>query len=97
MSTINPFEILESKMDQVLEAQRATQRMLAGDKPEETSDKPMNFKEAMKYVDLSESYGRLLCHKKEIPYYKPRGRRIYFLKSELDKWLMQGKSFLAKS
>lgn len=44
MSTINPFEILESKMDQVLEAQRATQRMLAGDKPEEASDKPMNLR-----------------------------------------------------
>ena len=97
MSTINPFEILESKMDQVLEAQRATQKILSVLNLDEERSKTLNFREAMDYVDLSESYGRLLCHKKEIPFYKPRGRRLYFVKSELDEWLQQGKSFLTKS
>ena len=66
----NILDAIWAKLDQVLDTQQAIQQMLAGAQPEEASNRPLNFKEACAYVDLSESYMRLLCHRKEVPHFK---------------------------
>lgn len=44
---------------------------------------PLDVKEAAAFLHVSVSYIYKLTHKKLIPYYKPFGKKIYFLKKEL--------------
>ena len=96
MNDVNPFQVISNKLDQVLESNQEVKDLLLQHQPPKaeppTQAKTLTFKEACAYVDLSQSYMRFLCHKKEIPYYKPRGRRLYFKYTELDEWLLQKKS-----
>lgn len=52
-------------------------------------EKPMCFDEAVKYLDISKSYLYKLTCKNAIPFFKPNGKKIYFSKTELDKWIMR--------
>ena len=52
-------------------------------------EKPLNFLEACLYLDISKSYLYKLTHKYLIPHYKPQGKKIYFNKQELDKWIFR--------
>lgn len=57
---------------------------------EHTNNTPselMTFKQACEYLGLSQSYLYKLTSKKFIKHYKPRGKLIYFRKSEIDKWV----------
>lgn len=51
----------------------------------------LNLKEACRFLDLSKSSLYKLTSKKEIPHYKPSGRKIYFKKIELIQWIEKGK------
>ena len=53
-------------------------------------NKPLSFREACRYLDLSASYLYKLTHRKAIPYYKPTGKKIFFDRSQLDAFLRQG-------
>ncbi len=53
------------------------------------SENPMCFNDAAKYLTISKSYLYKLTCKNAIPFYKPNGKKIYFSKSELDKWIMR--------
>ena len=52
----------------------------------------LTFKEATKYCGFKESYFYQLTSKKQIPFYKPGGKKIFFKLSELQDWLLRGKS-----
>lgn len=52
----------------------------------------LSFKEAIFYLDVSESFLYKLTSKKSIPFTKPNGGKIYFLKKDLDKWMLQNMS-----
>lgn len=54
-------------------------------------DRPLNVEEAARYLDLSPSYLYKLTSRGEIPHYKPNGKRLYFLKSDLRKWILRGR------
>ena len=54
-------------------------------------EKPLSFSEAAKYLDMSRSYLYKLTFAKRITFYKPGGKRIYFRKSDLDKYLYRNK------
>jgi len=43
--------------------------------------------EATIYLQLSKSCLYKMTSKKEIPFYSPGGKKIYFLKTELDDWI----------
>lgn len=45
--------------------------------------------EASAYLGMSESYLYKLTSSKQIPYYKPNGKLIYFNRKELCAWAMQ--------
>jgi excisionase family DNA binding protein len=51
----------------------------------------LNFKQTCDYLQLSKSSLYKLTSKKEIPHYKPGGKRIYFKRSDLDEWITNGK------
>ncbi len=53
------------------------------------TEKPLTFDDAAKYLGLSKSYLYKLTCSNKIPHYKPQGKRLYFAKSELDKWLLR--------
>jgi excisionase family DNA binding protein len=52
-------------------------------------DKPMSVKEAAEHLDVSVSHIYKLTHKRKITCYKPSGKRLYFKKSDLDKYLFR--------
>ena len=47
--------------------------------------------DAIKYLQISKSCLFKMTSNKEIPFYKPGGKKIYFKKSELDEWVFNGK------
>lgn len=52
---------------------------------------PMDFESACKYLSISKSYLYKLTCKNKIPFYKPNGKKIYFEKAELNKWLLKNR------
>jgi len=57
----------------------------------EQADKPMSFVEACNYLNISKSYLYKLTCKNVVPYYKPNGKKIFFSKIELDKWIFKSR------
>ncbi len=51
----------------------------------------LNIDEAAAFTGLAVSYLYKLTSTQEIPHYKPRGKMLYFDRSELENWLRQGK------
>jgi excisionase family DNA binding protein len=51
----------------------------------------LNLSEASMLTGLSESYLYKLTSAQQIPHYKPRGKCIYFNRSELESWLLTGR------
>jgi excisionase family DNA binding protein len=49
----------------------------------------LNFLEACQYLDVSGSHLYKLTSSKQVPHFRPLGRRLYFNRQELDKWLQQ--------
>ena len=49
----------------------------------------LSFKEALIYLDVSESFLYKLTSKKAIEFTKPNGGKIYFRKSVLDNWMLK--------
>lgn len=56
----------------------------------ETSSKFLTMDDASKYLSISKSHLYKLTSNQSISHSK-RGKRIYFVKSELEKWLLDGK------
>lgn len=52
----------------------------------------LSFKEASKYLDLSESSLYKLTSDSKITFYKPNGGKLYFRKTDLDNWMLQNES-----
>jgi len=56
-----------------------------------TNKQTLNIDEAAIYAALSVSYLYKLTSTQQIPHFKPRGKIIYFDRSELDEWLRQNR------
>lgn len=52
----------------------------------------LSFREALIYLDVSESFLYKLTSKRAIEFTKPNGGKLYFKKSNLDNWMMQNES-----
>lgn len=55
------------------------------------NEKPLNFIQAAKYIDVSKSYLYKLTSGGEISHFKPHGKRIYFKKEDLDNWVFKNR------
>ena len=51
----------------------------------------LSLKEASIYLGQSKSSLYKLTSKREIPFYVPNGKMIYFKRQELDEWIFNGK------
>ncbi len=51
----------------------------------------LNFKEAALFLDLSKSHLYKLTSQKRILHFCPEGKRIYFLREDLQNWLLRNK------
>lgn len=51
----------------------------------------LTLKEASEYLQLSKSCLYKITSKKEIPFYAPGGKKIYFKKVELDNWILSSR------
>ncbi|WP_127139940.1 helix-turn-helix domain-containing protein [Flagellimonas marinaquae] len=56
----------------------------------------LSFREALQYMDVSQSFLYKLTSKKAIEFTKPNGGKIYFRKSDLDNWMLQNESGSAR-
>jgi excisionase family DNA binding protein len=52
----------------------------------------LSFREALIYLDVSQSLLYKLTSNKAITHSKPNGGKLYFKKSDLDKWMIQNES-----
>lgn len=52
----------------------------------------LSFDEARFYLDVSQSLLYKLTSKKEIPFSKPNGGKLYFKKKDLDNWMLKNSS-----
>ena len=57
----------------------------------EKEEKPFTFQEACTYLDISSSYLYKLTSTNRIVHFKPNGKKIYFLKSDLNAWLLRNR------
>ncbi|WP_348811088.1 helix-turn-helix domain-containing protein [Flavobacterium maritimum] len=69
-----------------------TENILKAINPSKTSDEDafLSIDETAKIINLSKATIYGLTHQKEIPFHK-RGKRLYFLKSEILQWIKSGK------
>lgn len=51
----------------------------------------IDLNEASNYLRLKKTYLYNLVYRKEIPFYKPNGKKIYFNKLELNTWIASSK------
>lgn len=51
----------------------------------------LTFREAMIYFDFKKDHLYKLTQKKEIPFNKPSGKKIWFSKSEVTEWIKAGR------
>ena len=56
-----------------------------------TQPKPLTLKEAAEFLDFSRSYLYRLTSQGRIPCYKPEGKRVYFDRADLVKWLKRNR------
>jgi len=52
----------------------------------------LNFKEAAKYIGISQGYLYKLTSAGVVPFSKPTGKMNFFSKSQLDEWLLSNQS-----
>lgn len=52
----------------------------------------LTLEEAADFLSLSKSAMYKLTSKKEIPYYNPGGKKIFFKRTELENWILSSKS-----
>ena len=67
------------RIEKMLQTQQAMQKQV------------LNINEASIYLELSHSHLYKLTSNCAIPHYKPNGKKIYFKKQELDKWLLRNR------
>lgn len=80
----NPFETLEQQLKTLTGVVNELCRKLDGNTPND--EKPLTIDEAATYLNAAKQTLYHLTSKREIPHLK-RGRKLYFLKADLDKWL----------
>lgn len=86
------FEMLPNAVNQLLSKVDNLERLLLekGNPDKSNSDKMFDVEEAAKFCRLSKPTIYARVSKGEIPYNK-KGKRLYFLESELMDWIKQGR------
>lgn len=81
------FKIGERRNDLIIELLKEIKSQL--EEQEILKKEILDFDEARKYLRVSDSMLYKLTSRCEIPFTKPNGKKLYFLRSELDNWRLQ--------
>ncbi|MEP0985211.1 MAG: helix-turn-helix domain-containing protein [Imperialibacter sp.] len=52
----------------------------------------LNFNEACRFLEVSQSHLYKLTSAGSIPHYKPNGKKLYFNRAELESWLLRNRN-----
>ena len=74
------IEMIERKLNEIRVAQKPI----------------MSVEDLSTYLDLSPAYIRKMTHNREIPHYKPNGKKLYFRKDEIDEWVLSSRVMTAE-
>jgi len=80
---INPDELAQIVQDAV---NSAFSLQVANPQPT-TESEILNIEELSKLTGYQRGYLFKLVHERKLPYYKPQGGRLYFLRSEILTWI----------
>lgn len=58
---------------------------------EATTKNVLTLEEALEYTGFARSYLYKLTAARKIPHYKPNGKRLFFNREELERWLQQNR------
>ncbi|WP_139855662.1 helix-turn-helix domain-containing protein [Aequorivita sinensis] len=86
----NPFELINSRLERIEDLLQKIYKTSQNMVDSETPTKIMTVHTVSEYLNLSLSCIYKLTSGKEIPHFK-RGKRLYFEKNEIDKWVMENK------
>jgi len=53
-----------------------------------SKDEPLTIEKASLYLNCKKSYLYYLIFNGKIKHYKPNGKKVYFMKSDLNKWVL---------
>jgi excisionase family DNA binding protein len=85
---LNPKTPLKEEGDIMNNKKTAGVTLIA---PEYCCKEPLTIEEVVKYTGLSRGSIYQLIHNKQVPCYKPFGKKIYFKRTELDSFLFRKK------
>jgi excisionase family DNA binding protein len=91
MKSENPFEILNSRLDEIFLRLEEIQNSKVSTATMEESNEILTVKQAAEYLNLSIYSIYAKTSQKSIPHAK-RGRHLYFFKDDLRNWLASAKS-----
>ncbi len=86
----NPFELLNDRLARIENLLQNLYHKGNALESIEIAPKILNTQTVAEYLNLSSSCIYKLTSSKEIPHSK-RGKRLYFDKNEIDKWVMKNK------
>ncbi|WP_111709095.1 helix-turn-helix domain-containing protein [Lutibacter citreus] len=87
----NPFEIIVEKLTVIEKRLASIEHKLETKYNDDGYKEVMNLKELCEYLGLSKSHIYKLTSTREIPHSKNRGKKLYFNKYEIDKWVLENK------
>lgn len=88
-TTTNPFQDLNDRLDQI-ETVLKSLTLLPSDSSLTFEEQPITITEAAEITHLAKATIYGLTHKKIVPHFR-RGRRLFFLRSELIAWIKAGR------
>ena len=84
------FETLPAAVTHVLERLETIERMLSEPKAKENQDVFLDIKETSEFIKKAVPTIYAMVQQKAIPVCK-RGKQLYFSKSDLEKWIKEGR------
>ncbi|SNR43432.1 transcriptional regulator, AlpA family [Lutibacter agarilyticus] len=87
----NPFEIIIKKLTVIEKRLTSIEHKLGTKYNDDDYKEVMNLKQLCGYLELSKSHIYKLTSTREIPHYKSGGKKLYFNKYEIDKWVLKNK------
>lgn len=82
--------IIENVMDEILKRLEIIERHVLDQNL--IMKQVLNFNEACRFLEVSQSHLYKLTSAGSIPHYKPNGKKLYFNRAELESWLLRNRN-----
>jgi excisionase family DNA binding protein len=79
----------QGMLKSILEKLEKIESILSQQNSDSSIRQPMNIEDASKFLGYSKAYLYKMTCNRQIPYYRPNGKKIVFKKSELEEWIFK--------